>query len=185
MKPARRHALHAAATLALALAPLLGTARAAEAPAEVDGALPQARLQGAGRLTFLGLRIYDAQLWTTAPLEADWTRAEFALVLVYARGLVGRLIAERSLAEMRRQAEISDEQAQRWQTQLGALLPDVRVGDRITGLNRPGAGLRLFVNGKPSGDIADTEFARLFFGIWLAPQTSEPALRKALLGGRG
>ena len=29
--------------------------------------------------------------------------------------------------------------------------------------------------------IDDAELARLFFGIWLSPQTSEPALRSALL----
>jgi hypothetical protein len=32
------------------------------------------------------------------------------------------------------------------------------------------------------GDIADAEFARLFFGIWLSPRTSAPALRQALMG---
>ena len=30
--------------------------------------------------------------------------------------------------------------------------------------------------------MRDAEFARLFFGIWLSPRTSEPALREALLG---
>ena len=32
-----------------------------------------------------------------------------------------------------------------------------------------------------TGDIRDVEFARLFFGIWLLPDTSEPRLRQALL----
>jgi hypothetical protein len=32
------------------------------------------------------------------------------------------------------------------------------------------------------GDIRDAEFARLFFGIWLSPRSSEPAMRQALLG---
>jgi len=31
--------------------------------------------------------------------------------------------------------------------------------------------------------VMDTEFARLFFGIWLASSTSEPAMRTALLSG--
>jgi len=33
------------------------------------------------------------------------------------------------------------------------------------------------------GEVKDAEFARRFFGIWLAPSTSEPALRQTLLGG--
>lgn len=37
------------------------------------------------------------------------------------------------------------------------------------------------VNGKAVGEVADAEFAQRFFGIWLAPTTSEPQLREALL----
>ena len=37
------------------------------------------------------------------------------------------------------------------------------------------------MNGKAKGEIADAEFDRLFFGIWLSDATSEPALRQALL----
>ena len=62
------------------------------------------------------------------------------------------------------------------------LFPDVRAGDRITGVHRPGTGARFFVNGRLQGELPDADFARLFFGIWLSPRTSEPALREALLG---
>ena len=31
------------------------------------------------------------------------------------------------------------------------------------------------------GEVPDAEFARLFFGIWLSPQTSEPGLRAELI----
>ena len=41
-----------------------------------------------------------------------------------------------------------------------------------------------FLNGQPRGDAPEAEFARLFFGIWLSPRSSEPALREALLGGQ-
>ena len=37
---------------------------------------------------------------------------------------------------------------------------------------------------KVVGEVADPEFARLFFGIWLSPNTSEPSLRQALLASR-
>jgi hypothetical protein len=38
------------------------------------------------------------------------------------------------------------------------------------------------LNDKPIGNIDDAEFARAFFAIWLDPKTSEPSLRKQLLG---
>jgi hypothetical protein len=30
--------------------------------------------------------------------------------------------------------------------------------------------------------VRDAQFAQLFFGVWLSPRTSQPALRAALLG---
>jgi hypothetical protein len=49
-------------------------------------------------------------------------------------------------------------------------------------VNVPGLGARFFVNGALRGELREPGFARSFFGIWLAPVTSEPALREALLG---
>ena len=84
---------------------------------------------------------------------------------------------------MRRQADISDAQAAAWLAEMQAAFPDVKAGDRISGSHEPGVAAQFFVNGQPSRRVADATFARLFFGIWLSPQTSEPALRQQLLGG--
>jgi hypothetical protein len=62
------------------------------------------------------------------------------------------------------------------------VFPDVRQGDRLVGLQRPGTGASFWINGRFQGEVRDVEFARRFFGIWLSPQTSEPAMRRALLG---
>jgi hypothetical protein len=113
---------------------------------------------------------------------ADYARHAFVLELAYLRAFRGEDVARRSLQEMRRAADIGAEQAQRWESALRAVLPDVAPGDRIAGVHRPGRGVRFSVNGRPAGELADPEFARLFFGIWLAPTTSEPGLRAALLG---
>ena len=166
--------------------------RAAEAqtaapspPAEVAAELPGARLQGSGRLRFLGLRVYDARLWVaSATVGTDGATASLALALEleYARGLDGLKIAERSLSEMQRQGEIDPAVGQRWLAAMKQIFPDVQAGDRITGLNVPGMGARFFINGRLQGDVRDAEFARRFFGIWLSLQTSEPTLRQALLG---
>jgi len=169
--------------LALPLAwPALVGAQA-DAPAEVAADLPGARLLGRGTLRFLGLRIYEARLWAVAvPSVGDWAAAPLALELQYARSLDGARIAERSLTEMRRQGDVAPESARRWLAAMTQIFPDVKEGDRITGLNLPGIGARFFVNGQLRGEVRDAEFARLFFGIWLAPSTSEPLLRDALLG---
>ena len=67
---------------------------------------------------------------------------------------------------------------------VAAAVADVVEGSTLTGLHLPGVGARFFHDGKPLGAIADPEFSRAFFSIWLAPSTSAPDLRAALLGGR-
>ncbi len=173
-----------AAALGAAVGGLCLCARAQPAvPAEVAAELPGARLLGSGRLTYFALHIYDARLWVGDGFAADnFSKLPLALELEYARTLFGKLIAERSLDEMKRAGGFSDEQAQRWLAAMTQTFPDVNKGDRLTGVHRPGEAAAFFLNGKPRGEIRDADFARRFFGIWLSPQTSEPKLRAALLG---
>lgn len=153
---------------------------------ELASALPQSRLIGKGRLTFWGFQVYDARLWALPGFKPDTLAAQpFALELAYLRGFDNQVVAERSITEMRRSAPISDAQAKIWIDEMMRALPDVKKGDRVMGIHRPGVGAQFLMNGKPTGEIRDAEFARLFFGIWLSPKTSEPKLRAALLAGVG
>jgi len=152
-------------------------------PPELATELPAARWRGTGTLRFFGLRIYDSQLWSADAITGDGAAQPLALALVYARALVGEQIASRSLKEMRRIGEVTDAQAARWLPAMTRLFPDVQAGDRLTGIQRPGASTRFYLNGKLRGDVDDADFTRLFFGIWLSPRTSEPRLREQMLGG--
>jgi len=158
--------------------PLLATASPAE--------LPQWLLQGQAQMRYFGLLIYDVRLWSPTKVGAqDWTTQDLALELQYARSLSGKEIAKRSLAEMGRQGEIQAAKAKTWLAEMEAAFPDVKAGDRITGRFEPGAAAQFFVNGQRSRRVADAEFARLFFGIWLSAQSSEPKLRQQLLQSDG
>ena len=151
---------------------------------ELAGALPQAQRIGTGRLTVWGFQVYDARLWAQPGFRAaNFDRAPLALELSYLRAFKAEEIAERSIKEMRRSKPVSDAQASRWMADLLRVIPDVRIGDSVTGVHQPGVGAAFWVNGKNTGEIQDAEFARLFFGIWLSPNTSEPKLREALLAG--
>ena len=153
------------------------------APTEVAAELPGAKLLGNGRLTYFGLHIYDARLWVADGFTADnFGKFPLALELEYARTLLGKLIAERSLDEMKRVGGFSDEQGQRWLAAMTQTFADVNKGDRLTGVHRPGEAAGFFLNAKSRGEVRDADFARRFFGIWLSAQTSEPKLRAALLG---
>jgi hypothetical protein len=182
----KRLLLAAAASLLWAGAALAQSQSPAATAQEVASALPQGQLIGQGRLAVWGFQVYDARLWAAAGFGAGgYASQPLALELAYLRAFDAVEVAKRSLQEMRRSAAISDAQAARWTTELLRVIPDVRKGDRITGVHRPGVGAAFWVNGRASGEIRDAEFARLFFGIWLSPNTSEPQLRQALLAGAG
>jgi hypothetical protein len=144
--------------------------------------LPEVALRGSGELTFFGLSIYDGYYWSPTP---GWAPEQpFALDLVYHRQFRGTDIAKRSVVEIAKLGYGSLEERARWSQQMERLFPDVGNGDRLTGVNLPGKGVRFFRNGRMLGEIDDRQFAQAFFGIWLDPRTSEPALRKELLGER-
>ncbi|MDP2065163.1 MAG: chalcone isomerase family protein [Burkholderiaceae bacterium] len=183
-----RASFHASATaraLALAVAMVLAvSAPAAASPGhpEIRSALPDATLSGQARLRVWGFEVYDAALWVAPGFQAsDYTRHGFALTLQYLRDLDSSAIARRSIDEMRRVGSFDEAQATRWLAQLQTLIPDVKKGDRITGVSLPGGQVSFLLNGQATGTLRDPAFARLFFGIWLSPQTSEPRLRASLL----
>ena len=151
---------------------------------ELGGALPKAQKIGTGRLTVWGFQVYDARLWAQPGFRAaNFDRMPLALELSYLRAFKAEEVAERSIKEMRRSRPVSDAQASRWMANLLRVIPDVRIGDRVMGVHQPGVGAAFWVNGKNTGEVLDAEFAKLFFGIWLSPNTSEPKLRDALLAG--
>lgn len=161
-------------------------AAAAESGSPARAPLPGARLAGQGLLRFWGFEVYQASLWVGPGFRPEaFASQPFALELEYRRPFKAQAIAERAIQEMRRLGAVNDSQAQLWQRALQAALPDVRPGDRIVGLHRPGLGVRFEQGGRLLGEIADPGFARLFFAIWLSPATPEPALREALLAGIG
>jgi Chalcone isomerase-like len=158
-------------------------ANAASTPLEIAQALRQPRAMGQSRLVVLGFNIYDAKLWVSEGFSsANYARESFALELRYLRNFSSTSIAERSLKEMRRLGEVSDETAAQWLAQMKQTFPDVKKGDQLIGIHRPDGTASFILNNKPIGEVRDEEFTRLFFGIWLSPKTSEPKMRSELIG---
>lgn len=165
-----------------ASAPAAHAQQAEPAPA-LRAELPAGQTIGAGRLKFWGLDVYDALLWAEPGFRhGDFASQPFVLELSYLRAFAARDIARRSLEEIGRVNALEPAKAVQWQAALARAFPDVKRGDRIAGIHRPGVGVTFLTNGKETGEIRSAEFARLFFGIWLGPGTSEPGLRQALIG---
>lgn len=152
-------------------------------PASVDGQVKALVFRAQARYSFLGFDVYDARLWTAPGFDPAFSENQvLALELHYLRGFSGKDIAKRSMQEIRKQVAITSEQEQQWMKEMWRIFPNVRQGDRLLGVHHVGQSAAFWLNGKPVGEVADAAFARLFFGIWLSPKTSAPALRQALIG---
>lgn len=169
--------------LLLCLGVLTTLTALAAAPPQIQAELPGARLAGHGTFRWFGLAIYDAQLWVgdKGYNAASPSAAPLALDLKYDRALIGKKIAESSRDEMQKLGLGTPEQRAAWLVKMLALFPDVQDGTHITGVYLPAVGARFYLDGKMLGEIADPEFGRAFFAIWLDPKTTGGKLRDALL----
>lgn len=141
--------------------------------------LPNFEAVGSGTMRYFGLRIYDATLWSPGGV---WSANQpYALELVYARSFDGAAIASRSIDEMRAQRAYPAATLTRWEQQMRSLFPNVKSGDRLTGVRIPGSGAAFYSGPRKLGKIDDEAFADAFFGIWLDPATRAPDLRARLL----
>jgi hypothetical protein len=164
---------------ALLLCALAAPGTAQTLPAEA-AALAGAREAGSGAFRFFGLRVYDAKLWTPGP--GFDPAAPFAFGIRYARDIKGFKLAEESVNQWRRMRYGFEDRYDAWEDQMRRVFPDVKPDDELVGVHMPGRGALFYFNGKATGEVADTAFARAFFAIWLDERTTEPALRRALIG---
>jgi hypothetical protein len=130
---------------------------------------------GNGQFRRFGFLVYEATLWA----GDDPQRPPLALRLDYKRTLAGAAIAEASVKEMRGLG-VDEASLKRWGELMTRIFPNVKEGDFIVGEYVPGVA-RFHFNGRLLGEVADADFARWFFGIWLDAKTSAPELRAALL----
>ena len=174
--------LAAAFALALACAAWLPAAHAQVGPplpTLVTAELPALKRLGEGRLRFFGIHVYDSALWAPGAFGFD---KPFALDIRYAMTIKGRDLSSRSIKEMKGIGFTDPDKLSKWEAAMDKVFPDIKPGDRLVGIHVPGKEARFYSNDRLLGAVADPEFARAFFGIWLDEKTSEPKLRAKLLG---
>ncbi|KZM49708.1 hypothetical protein OA90_14545 [Labrenzia sp. OB1] len=143
-------------------------------------ALPSAQLVGKGRLTFLGFKVFDAELY--APRGSYSRGGPYALKLTYLRNFKGKAIADRSIEEIRKQGGTPPDKLSSWARQMAAIFPNVSAGQSITGVRTAQGSTDFYQGQRKLGTIADADFTRRFFDIWLGGQTRNPKLRAKLVG---
>ncbi len=135
---------------------------------------------GEARLTVMFWDVYDSTLY--AP-QGDYRPGvrPLRLEIRYLRNIKAKDLVKQTRKEWQAQGVMSPQHAD-WLTQLEAFWPDVADNDVIT-LDLDTAGTSTFsFNGSVVGQISDSQFGEDFAGIWLAPTTTRPELRAALIG---
>jgi hypothetical protein len=152
----------------------------ASASSFIQQRVPQGKTVGQGILSFAFWDVYQATLY--AP-QGRWDpKGPFALSLEYYRDLQGEDIVERTIEEMGKQGLKDISPLDKWKKEMQTIFPNVKAGTVLSAVYIPQEGTLFYEGDKPIGAIKGHDFAQSFFGIWLAETTSEPALRKALLG---
>ena len=66
---------------------------------------------------------------------------------------------------------------------LNGWMADVKSGQRLTFIYKPGTGVQVDVNGVVKGTVKGDDFAKAFLSIWLGADPPNPAIKAGLLGG--
>lgn len=152
-------------------------------PQVARSALAPIEFRGEGDLRWFGILAYRARLWTpSGAVTHPLANGPLAFEIRYARSFRHDQLASRSIDEMKHIAAGSEAQHAQWLAAMMNIFRDVDEGDCLLGISMPNGATRFYYNSAPIGTVDDPDFGRAFFGIWLSPSTSQPALRKKLIG---
>lgn len=129
--------------------------------------------------------VYDAALYVpigVAPVEVTAGPAPACLVIAYRMSVPAKRLRGAADAVLQRQVDDIRPLAARI-ARLHAAYRDVEDGDRYTLCYAPGHGTTLELNDELLVTVEGGDFARAYFGIWLAEEPIAPRLRETLLAG--
>ena len=106
----------------------------------------------------------------------------FALKLDYLTDFTKQQIVDRTIVEIKKQGFRNKSKLDLWHEQMLNIFINVDLGVSITGVYKSDGNAVFYSGERVLGYIEDKELARLFFDIWLSSKTSEPNLRRKLLG---
>jgi len=186
----KRIVLQSCAVLALAM----GVAQGKECkgivfPDEVRVEGTNLKLNGLGlrQATAFKVNVYVAALYVGKPsndpkalLASD---APSELVLQFVRNVGGDDIRKGWSEGFEKNATQQLPALKERIAELNGWMGDVKSGDRLTFIRKPGSGLEVVANSAAKGTIKGDDFARAFLSIWLGAEPPNPEIKAGMLGG--
>lgn len=135
---------------------------------------------GQGKMSWLFIDIYQASLFS---LDGKYQPEQFpqALTIHYQRDISKKALLKATQQQWQHLA-VEPDLYQDWLQQLSVLWPEIKDGDHLTFLvSKDGSG-DFYHNDNWIGRIENRALSNAFLSIWLSKKTSEPRLRKKLIG---
>ena len=150
---------------------------------QVDGSKLVLNGLGLRQATMLKVNVYVAALYVAKPSND----ANVILGSNTPKELILHFVRDGSAADLNKAWEEGfEKQASAFKEPLATLkswMADMKTGQRLTFIHKPGAGITVDVNGSVKGTIKGDDFAKAFLSIWLGANPPNPGLKTGLLGG--
>lgn len=163
------------------LLPLAITLLISITPASASTQLTQnLKMVGQGEMSWLFIDLYEASLYSE---NGQYEQRAYpqALNIVYQKDITKSHLISATEKEWKK-LSLNEQQYPYWLAALDQLWPDIKKGDELLFMvENDGRGF-FYHNDQLLGGINSRQFSDAFLSIWLSKNTSEPALRKQLLG---
>ncbi|NOH95961.1 chalcone isomerase family protein [Vibrio sp. 99-70-13A1] len=130
---------------------------------------------GEGEMNYMFWTIYSAELF------ASVSTGEQALKIEYQKSIDSQALID-ATEDQWNQLGYTQKNINTWLEPLNALWPNVKPGNTLTIIVAEDQTSRFYFDDQPIGVVSDKGFGEAFLSIWLSENTSEPKLRKQLLG---
>lgn len=140
----------------------------------VETVLPDAELRGEATLRYLGLPVYEAQLYTRGGNPLDW-KEDFALQLTYLRAFSQEDLVEATLGELERLGG-----ALPIETELADCFLGVSRGDSYLAVTGGPDRIRFWRNGQQTCTLSYPRIKFRFMSIFLGTNTRSQSFTRAL-----
>lgn len=145
-----------------------------------SGVTAQLKTVGKGEMSWLFMDIYQASLHSA---DGRYVPQKYpqALQISYQRSFKKEELIKATAKEWEKM-NISSELYKPWLAQILGLWPNINSGDTLTFLVAKNGQGAFYHNDRLLGDIKNPDLTSAFLDIWLSENTSEPYLRRQLIG---
>ncbi len=156
------------------------SAYSATVPGEVCKQISAPQKIGQVQVSFLGISMYSATLFTQQGNAFAWEKP-FALKLQYKRSFSRSRLVKASISELERLEGKREDHAQIAQ-KLHGCFRSVRKSDRFVAIAKSRNSLHFFFNGRKTCNIQHSGIRERVLGIWLSDRSRNAQLSRKLRG---